>query len=108
MNLPPIGIISMFYARPFVAAHFPLFERMRRAGMDFVELLVPEPGELDLAQTRDALRDAGLGVVLAARVNLQRHPASAAPTAPAAGSPDLESGVDTLAPRGPGHCRGAS
>ena len=102
MNLPPIGIISMFYARPFVAAHFPLFERMRRAGMDFVELLVPEPGELDLAQTRDALRDAGLGVVLAARVNLQRDLASDDPAAHAAGIAYLEYCIDTAAALGAG------
>jgi D-psicose/D-tagatose/L-ribulose 3-epimerase len=46
---------------------------MRELGYDFVELLVPEPGELDLAETRKALDDAGLAVVLAARVNLQRN-----------------------------------
>ena len=62
---PSIGVISMFYARPFLAEHFGLFARMKRADMDFVELLVPEPGELDLPTTRAALRDAGLQVVLA-------------------------------------------
>jgi D-psicose/D-tagatose/L-ribulose 3-epimerase len=69
----PIGLISMQFARPFTAAHFPLFTRMKQLGYDFVELLVPEPGELDLAATRDALAEAGLGVVLAARVNLDRN-----------------------------------
>jgi D-psicose/D-tagatose/L-ribulose 3-epimerase len=34
---------------------------------------VPEPGELDLAATRHALADQGLGVVLAARVNVERN-----------------------------------
>ncbi len=68
----PIGIISMFYARPFGPEHLKLFARMKAAGMDFVELLVPEEGELDLAETRAALRDHDLGVALAARVNLQR------------------------------------
>ncbi|WP_454818534.1 sugar phosphate isomerase/epimerase family protein [Labrys neptuniae] len=69
----PIGLISMQYARPFAAEHFPLFTRMKELGYDFVELLVPEPGEMDLAAARAALADAGLGVVLAARVNLQRN-----------------------------------
>ena len=69
----PIGLISMQYARPFTAEHFHLFTRMRELGYDFVELLVPEPGEIDLAAARRALEDAGLGVVLAARVNLQRN-----------------------------------
>jgi D-psicose/D-tagatose/L-ribulose 3-epimerase len=69
----PIGIISMQHMRPFTAAHFPQFVRWREAGFDFVELLVPEPGELDLAATRRALSDAGLGAALAARVNLDRN-----------------------------------
>ena len=47
---------------------------MKAAGCDFVELLVPEPGELDLAETRAALADAGLGVELAARVNARPRP----------------------------------
>lgn len=92
---PSIGVISMFYARPFLAEHFTFFARMRRAGMDFVELLVPEPGELDLAATRSALRDAGLQVVLAARVNLQRDLASDDPQAHAAGVAYLEYCVET-------------
>jgi len=69
----PIGIISMQHQRPFTERDFPQFARWRAAGFDFVELLVPEPGELDLAVTRRALADAGLGVVLAARVNLDRN-----------------------------------
>ena len=73
---PPIGVISMSYARPFVAEHFPLFARMKAAGMDFVELLVPEEGELDPAATGKAAREAGLFIALAARVNLQRDLAS--------------------------------
>src|SRR5260370_28160312 len=81
----PIGLISMQYARPFTAEHFPLLARMRALGFDFVELLVPEPGELDLAETRRALQQAGLGVVLAARVNLQRNLASDDPAAHRAG-----------------------
>ena len=42
----PLGVISMVYARPFTAEHLPLFGRIKAAGLDFVELLVPEPGEL--------------------------------------------------------------
>ena len=72
----PIGVISMFYARPFGREHFSTFARMKAAGADVVELLVPEPGELDLAETRAAAEDAGLSVVLAARVNLSRDLAS--------------------------------
>jgi D-psicose/D-tagatose/L-ribulose 3-epimerase len=72
----PVGIISMQYARPFTVEHFPLFDRMKAQGFDFVELLVPEPGELDPGATGQALRDAGLGVVLAARVNLDPNLAS--------------------------------
>jgi D-psicose/D-tagatose/L-ribulose 3-epimerase len=96
----PIGIISMFYARPFGREHFAAFPRMKRAGCDFVELLVPEPGELDLAETRAALSDHGLGVVLAARVNLTRDLASADPTAAKAGVAYLESCVATAATLG--------
>lgn len=72
-SMNPVGLISMQYARPFTAEHFHLFERMRELGFDFVELLVPEPGEIDVAEARRALADAGLSVVLAARVNLDRN-----------------------------------
>ena len=68
-----IYIFITSWKRPFTAAHFPQFARLRAAGFDFVELLVPEPGELDLTATRRALNDEGLGVALAARVNLDRN-----------------------------------
>ena len=71
----------MFYARPFTRErqqHLP----MKAAGADVVELLVPEPGELDLAETRRAADDAGLAIVLAARVNLTRDLASGSPGSP--------------------------
>ena len=84
-TIPPVGVISMSYARPFTAAHFPHFARMQRAGMDFVELLVPEPGELDLPATRQAAQQFGLGIALAARVNPQRDLSSPDPQAHAAG-----------------------
>ncbi|MBJ3774307.1 sugar phosphate isomerase/epimerase family protein [Acuticoccus mangrovi] len=78
----PIGIISMQFNRPFGRGDLALFAKVRALGFDFIELLVPEPeDELDLAETRAALADAGLGVVLAARVNLQRSIASDDPAA---------------------------
>jgi D-psicose/D-tagatose/L-ribulose 3-epimerase len=96
----PIGVISMFYARPFQREHFPLFARMKAAGMDFVELLVPEPGELDLAETRATLADNGLGVELAARVNLTRDLASDDDSAYQAGVAYLRTCIDAAASLG--------
>ena len=93
----PIGIISMFYARPFTREHFSCFARAKASGCDFVELLVPEPGELDLAETRAALADHGLGVVLAARVNLSRDLSSADAAAAKAGITYLEFCADVAA-----------
>lgn len=78
----PIGIISMQFVRPFGPQHLHLFRKVKDLGFDFIELLVPEKEDgLDFAQTRKALADAGLGLVLAARVNLQRSIASADPAA---------------------------
>lgn len=91
---PAIGVISMTYARPFTAAHYPLFARMKAAGMDFCELLVPEEGELDPAAAGRAARDAGLFLVLAARVNVQRDLASDDAAASAAGVAYLRHCVD--------------
>jgi len=90
----PVGLISMQYARPFTAEHFHLFGRMKALGYDFVELLVPEPGEIDLAAARAALADAGLGVVLAARVNLERNLSSDDGVAHRAGIDYLKYTVD--------------
>ncbi|GLK85647.1 sugar phosphate isomerase/epimerase family protein [Ancylobacter defluvii] len=90
----PVGLISMQYARPFTAEHFPLFARMREHGYDFVELLVPEVGEIDAKAARKALDDAGLDVVLAARVNLQRNLSSAEADAHRAGIDYLKYTVD--------------
>jgi len=90
----------MQYARPFTAEHFPLFARMKTLGYDFVELLVPEPGEIDLAQARRALDDAGLGVVLAARVNLQRNLSSDDATLQRAGIDYLNYAADCAAELG--------
>jgi D-psicose/D-tagatose/L-ribulose 3-epimerase len=98
----PIGIISMQFQRPFTAAEFGQFARWRAAGYDFIELLVPEPGELDLAATRRALGDQGLGVVLAARVNLDRNLCSDDAARRRAGQEYLAYCVDTA------HALGAS
>lgn len=98
----PIGVISMFYARPFGREHYSLFSRMKAAGCDFVELLVPEPDELDLAETRKALADNGLAVALAARVNLTRDLSSADAQAAEAGISYLETCVDVAAELGAG------
>ena len=73
---PKIGVISMTYDRPITAAHFPLFERMRASGMEFCELLVPEDGEVDPAAAGKAAAAAGLSIVLAARINVDRDLAS--------------------------------
>lgn len=100
--LNPIGVISMFYARPFTREHFPTFRRIKGAGADMVELLVPEPGELDLGETRAAAADAGLSIVLAARVNLSRDLASADEAARRAGIAYLEACVDIAAALGAG------
>ena len=91
---PYLGVISMFYARPFQARHFGHFREARAAGLSFMELLVPEPGELDAAATREVLAEAGLGIVLAARVNLSRDISSANPEARAAGEKYLRYCVD--------------
>jgi D-psicose/D-tagatose/L-ribulose 3-epimerase len=69
----PIGIISMQFTRPFTGDHLHLFQDIKTMGFDFIELLVPEPEDgIDLKEARTALADAGLDVVLAARVNPQR------------------------------------
>ena len=73
----PIGIISMQFVRPFTGADLHHFARAAKLGFDFVELLVPEPEDgLDLAETRRAAEDAGIFLVLAARVSPTRSIAS--------------------------------
>ncbi|SDB24481.1 sugar phosphate isomerase/epimerase family protein [Bauldia litoralis] len=100
MTANPIGIISMQFARPFTAEHFPLFKTIKGLGYDFIELLVPEPGELDLGKTRAALEAAGLGVVLAARVNLDRNLSSDDPARSQAGVDYLRTCIETAATLG--------
>lgn len=73
----PVGIISMQYTRPFTTAALPFLKKTRELGFDFIELLVPEPeDDLDPAEVRRICEGEGLGIVLAARVNLQRSIAS--------------------------------
>jgi len=97
----PVGIISMQFVRPFTRAHLPLFQRCRDLGFDFIELLVPEPDDdLNLAETRTALADAGLDVVLAARVNLQRSIASDDAACRAGGLDYLKSTIEVAAALG--------
>ncbi|MCT7376969.1 sugar phosphate isomerase/epimerase family protein [Chelativorans salis] len=69
----PVGLISMQIARPFTEDYFPWLSRLKELGYDFIELLVPEPGDVELGNLRRALDDAGLDVVLAARVNMERN-----------------------------------
>jgi D-psicose/D-tagatose/L-ribulose 3-epimerase len=90
----------MQYARPFTSEHFPLFSEMKRLGYDFVELLVPEPGELDLKEAHHALEAAELQVVLAARVNLQRNLSSDDSGAHRAGVDYLKYAADCAAALG--------
>ena len=97
---PAVGVISMSYARPFGKEHFPLFARMKQAGMDFVELLVPEDGEMDPAEAGRAAADAGLFIALAARVNLQRDLASDDAAAHEAGVAYLHRCVDVAVAMG--------
>ena len=92
--MPPIGVISMSYARPFTAAEFPVLERIANAGLDFIELLVPEGDELNPVAAGEAARAAGLDVVLAARVNLTRDLASDDTTCHRAGIDYLKFCVD--------------
>lgn len=97
----PIGIISMQFVRPFTGAHLSLFADIREMGFDFIELLVPEPEDgIDLSAARAALADAGLGVVLAARVNAQRSIASDDPGARQGGSEYLKRCIETAAALG--------
>jgi len=86
----PIGLVSMQFARPFGPEHFALLPRIKGLGFDFLELLVPEKGEFELASMRRALAEAGLG----ARVNLQRNLTSAEAGPRQAGVDYLKYAVD--------------
>jgi D-psicose/D-tagatose/L-ribulose 3-epimerase len=92
--MPQVGVISMTYARPFTQRELPLFRRMRAAGMEFVELLVPEADEISPQAAAAALREVGLGVLLTARVNRERDPAAEDRRARSAGIAYLKHCVD--------------
>lgn len=78
----PVGIISMQFTRPFTGADLHHFRTARSLGFDFVELLVPEPEDgLDPVAARRAAEEAGIFLVLAARVNPMRSIASPDPEA---------------------------
>lgn len=91
----------MQFVRPFTGAHLHLFREIKAMGFDFIELLVPEPEDgIHLATVRDALEEAGLGIVLAARVNPQRSIASEDRAARQGGLDYLKSCVDSAAALG--------
>lgn len=73
----PVGIISMQFIRPFTGDDLHYFQAAAKLGFDFVELLVPEPEDnLEIGSVNRAAQDAGITLVLAARVNQQRSVAS--------------------------------
>ena len=91
----------MQFVRPFTGAHLHLFKDIKAMGFDFIELLVPEPEDgIHLAAAKDALEEAGLGIVLAARVNPQRSIASEDSAARQGGLDYLKSCVDSAAALG--------
>jgi len=97
----PIGIISMQFVRPFTGEHLHLFHDIKAMGFDFIELLVPEPEDgIDLDLANAALTEAGLEVVLAARVNAQRSISSADPTARQGGIDYLKGCISSAAALG--------
>jgi D-psicose/D-tagatose/L-ribulose 3-epimerase len=99
----PIGIISMQFARPFGRGDLHHFDHAATLGFDFVELLVPEPeDDLPLPEVRRAAADAGLFVVLAARVNQGRSIASDDASDRRGGSDYLRRCVDAAAELGCG------
>jgi len=98
----PVGIISMAYARPFGKAHLPLLRRVKAAGLDFIEMLVPEPGEIAIGELRVAIEDAGLAVALAARMSPSRDPSSDGAIARKEGREYLKRCVDVAVALGAG------
>ncbi|KFB08236.1 Xylose isomerase domain protein TIM barrel [Nitratireductor basaltis] len=91
----------MQFTRPFTGADLHYFSRAADLGFDFVELLVPEPEDkLPLSDARKAAEDAGIFLVLAARVNPQRSIASDDEAARAGGLDYLKHTVDVAAELG--------
>ena len=78
----PIGIISMFYARPFTREHFALLRAHQGApAATSSSCWCRSPANSTSPRPARRSADAGLGVVLAARVNLDRDLASDDPAA---------------------------
>ena len=99
----PIGIISMQFVRPFTGDDLHYFAKAKGLGFDFVELLVPEPEDkLPLADAKAAADEAGLFLVLAARVNVTRSIAASEPAARQGGLDYLKHCVDVAAELGAG------
>jgi D-psicose/D-tagatose/L-ribulose 3-epimerase len=91
----PIGVISMQFVRPFTVDDLGLFAEIKALGFDFVELLMPEPGDrLSLKDVARALADSDLDVVLAARINAGRSIVSAEGNARKGGLDYLRSCID--------------
>jgi D-psicose/D-tagatose/L-ribulose 3-epimerase len=90
----PVGLTSLAYARPFTAAQLPLLNGLRAAGLDFVDVPVPEPAELSRSERRRALDDAGLGIALAARMSAARDPTAEDAGARKTGRENLKRCVD--------------
>lgn len=91
----------MQFTRPFTGADLHHFAQVRALGFDFIELLVPEPEDaLPLRDVRAAAEDAGLFVVLAARVNPSRSIASEDAANREGGLDYLKSCIDTAAELG--------
>lgn len=85
----------MQFTRPFTRKDLHYFAHAKALGFDFVELLVPEPeDDLAPADVRKAAGDAGIDIVLAARVNPQRSIASDDPGARQGGLDYLTSCID--------------
>lgn len=88
----------MQFVRPFTGAHLNLLHTIKAIGFDFIELLVPEPEDhLGSTALRDGLAEAGLDIVLAARVNTQRSISSDDPSARQGGLDYLEHCVEVAA-----------
>merc|ERR1711960_18399 len=91
----------MQFIRPFAGKDLHYFQKAADLGFDFVELLVPEP-DLSIADVKKAAADAGIFVVLAARVNQQRSVASDDPANQKGGMDYLKLCIDVAAELGGG------
>ncbi len=93
----------MQFIRPFTGKDLHYFQAAANLGFDFIELLVPEPEDnLDINLAKRAAEDAGISIVLAARVNQQRSIASDDKTAQIVGIDYLKRCIDIAAQIGSG------